>query len=109
MCSSDLVDGTASFDAREVSKELDRDDSAGVPKVTDDGSTNERNNTSRRIADRVEQGLVEATTTITAQGRLVGVRKIRDRVVQDGRVYVAVYQWSPQDQDTSDFIRNRMR
>jgi hypothetical protein len=37
------------------------------------------------------------------------VRKIRDRVVQDGRVYVAVYQWSPQDQDTSDFIRNRMR
>jgi len=103
------VDGTASFDAREVSKELDRDDSAGVPKVTDDGSTNERKNTSRRIADRVEQGLVEATTTITAQGRLVGVRKIRDRVVQDGRVYVAVYQWSPQDQDTSDFIRNRMR
>ena len=103
------VDGTASFDAREVSKELDRDDSAGVPKVADDGSTNERNNTSRRIADRVEQGLVEATTTITAQGRLSGVRKIRDRVVQDGRVYVAVYQWSPQDQDTSDFIRNRMR
>ena len=103
------VDGTASFDAREVSKELDHDDSAGVPKTADDGSANERNNTSRRIADRVEQGLVEATTTITAQGRLSGVRKIRDRVVQDGRVYVAVYQWSPQDQDTSDFIRNRMR
>jgi hypothetical protein len=103
------VDGTASFDAREVSKELDRDDSAGVPKTADDGSTNERNNTSKRIADRVEQGLVEATTTITAQGRLTGVRKIRDRVVQDGRLYVAVYQWSPQDQDTSDFIRNRMR
>jgi hypothetical protein len=103
------VDGTASFDAREVSKELDRDDSAGVPKTGDDGSANERNNTSRRIADRVEQGLVEATTTITAQGRLTGVRKIRDRVIQDGRVYVAVYQWSPQDQDTSDLIRNRMR
>lgn len=104
------IDGTANFDAKEVSKELDRDDAQGVPKVTgDDGSTNERNNTSRRIADRVEQGLVEATTTITAQGRLTGVRKIRDRVIQDGRVYVAVYQWSVQDQDTSEYIRNRMR
>ena len=104
------IDGTANFDAKEVSKELDRDDAQGVPKVTgDDSSTNERNNTSRRIADRVEQGLVEATTTITAQGRLTGVRKIRDRVIQDGRVYVAVYQWSVQDQDTSEYIRNRMR
>jgi hypothetical protein len=30
-------------------------------------------------------------------------------VVQDGKLYVAVYQWSEKDQATSEFIRGRMR
>jgi len=73
------------------------------------GSENTSNNTSRRIADRVENTLVNTVTTITAKGRLTGVRKIRDSVVQDGKLYVAVYQWSEKDQATSEFIRGRMR
>jgi len=73
------------------------------------GSENTSNNTSRRIADRVENTLVNTVTTITAKGRLTGVRKIRDSVVQDGKMYVAVYQWSEKDQATSEFIRGRMR
>jgi hypothetical protein len=103
------VDGGMTFDAREVSRDLDRDDNKAVPQARPDGDSNERSNTSRRIADRVEQGLVEATTTITSQGRLTGIRKISDRVVQDGRLYVAVYQWSPRDQSTSEYIRQQMR
>jgi len=103
------IDGGMNFDAREVGRELDRDDSKGVPQARADGDSNERSNTSRRIADRVEQGLVEATTTITSQGRLTGVRKTNDRVVQDGRMYVAVYQWSPRDQAASESIRQQMR
>jgi len=70
---------------------------------------NSTNNTSRRIADRVENTLVNTVTTITAKGRLTGVRKVRDSVVQDGKLYVAVYQWSEKDQATSEFIRGRMR
>ena len=73
------------------------------------GSENTNNNTSRRIADRVENTLVNTVTTITAKGRLTGVRKVRDSVVQDGKLYVAVYQWSEKDQATSEFIRGRMR
>ena len=73
------------------------------------GSENTSNNTSRRIADRVENTLVTTVTTITAKGRLTGVRKVRDSVVQDGKMYVAVYQWSEKDQTTSEFIRGRMR
>jgi len=73
------------------------------------GSENTSNNTSRRIADRVENTLVTTVTTITAKGRLTGVRKVRDSVVQDGKMYVAVYQWSEKDQATSEFVRGRMR
>ena len=73
------------------------------------GPENTSNNTSRRIADRVENTLVNTVTTITAKGRLTGVRKIRDSVVQDGKLYVAVYQWSEKDQATSEFVRGRMR
>ena len=73
------------------------------------GSENTSNNASRRIADRVENTLVNTVTTITAKGRLTGVRKVRDSVVQDGKMYVAVYQWSEKDQATSEFIRGRMR
>ena len=73
------------------------------------GSENTSNNTSRRIADRVENTLVNTVTTITAKGRLTGVRKVRDSVVQDGKMYVAVYQWSEKDQATSEFVRGRMR
>ena len=73
------------------------------------GSENTSNNASRRIADRVENTLVNTVTTITAKGRLTGVRKVRDSVVQDGKLYVAVYQWSEKDQATSEFIRGRMR
>lgn len=73
------------------------------------GSDNSTNNTSRRIADRVENTLVTTVTNITAKGRLTGVRKVRDSVVQDGKLYVAVYQWSEKDQATSEFVRGRMR
>lgn len=103
------VDGAVNFDARKVQDELDREDSSGTPAAIAPREGKEANNTSRRIADRVERGLVEATVSITAGGRLTGVRKIRDRVLQDGRVYAAVYQWSPRDQSTSESIRNLMR
>lgn len=76
-----------------------------------DGVTQEsgQNNTSRRIADRVDATLVNTVSTITAQGRLMGVRKIRDDVKVDGTFYVAVFQWSPRDQAAAEFMRSKMR
>ena len=68
-----------------------------------------QDNTSRRNASRLENTLIETVQTITASGRLTGVRKIGDRVADDGRTYVAIFQWSERDQATSEFIRGRMR
>lgn len=78
---------------------------------TMDGVTQEsgQNNTSRRVADRVDATLVNTVSAITAQGRLMAVRKIRDDVKVDGTWYVAVYQWSPRDQGAAELMRNKMR
>ncbi len=91
------ADGTVNFTSDDLEK---------MPALDNEG---ERSNTSRRVADRVENTLVRTVNTITAKGRLTGVRKIRDEVINDGRHYVAVYQWSEKDQATSEFIRGRMR
>ena len=82
-------------------------DSAPLPSIS--GDERSQNNTSRRVADRVENTLTETVTSITAGGRLTGVRKIGDRVLDDGRTYVAIFQWSEKDQATAEFIRNRMK
>lgn len=95
-------DQTLNFSAAEL-----ENDSATVPNVA--GDERSQNNTSRRVADRVENTLTEAVTSITAKGRLTGVRKIGDRVLDDGRTYVAIFQWSEKDQATAEFIRNRMK
>ena len=56
----------------------------------------------------VDQTLVDTVTNITARGRLTGVRKARDMKVDDGKTYVAVYEWSENQQATAEFIRDRM-
>ena len=91
------ADGTVNFSSDDLEK---------MPALDNEG---ERSNTSRRVADRVENTLVRTVNTITSKGRLTGVRKIRDEVINDGRHYVAVYQWSEKDQATSEFIRGRMK
>jgi len=93
------ADGTVNFTAAEIENDMP----AGV------GGESSRDNTSRRAADRVENTLVTTVNTITAKGRLTGVRKVSDRIVGDGKIYMAVYQWSEKDQATSEFIRGKMR
>ena len=88
------ADGSANFDAADLEK-MDGNES--------------RDNNSTRTASRLENTLVNTVTTITASGRLTGVRKVRDGRMQDGKFYVAVYQWSEKDQGVADMMRNRMR
>ena len=87
------ADGTVSFTEAELSQ-----DASGTS-----------DNTSRRVAERVDNTVVTAVTTITAKGRLTGVRKIREGVRDDGRFYTATFQWSEKDQSTAEFIRSRMK
>jgi len=70
-------------------------------------STND-DNTSRRIATRLDETIVETVTTIVASGRLVGVRKVNDRVIDNGRLYVAKYIWNEDDAEIAAGIRKSM-
>jgi len=93
------TDGTMAFNAADVENSM----------PGGSGEESSRDNTSRRVADRVENTLVNTVNTITARGRLTGVRKIGDQIQGDGKIYVAIYQWSEKDQATSEFIRGKMR
>lgn len=93
------VDGTINYQAREVENQAARDPTT---------SETERNNTSRRVAERLERQITETMQTITSRGRLTAVRKVSDRVIQNGRIYVAQYEWSPQDQATANKLRHMM-
>jgi hypothetical protein len=95
--------GGGALDSLEFTdRELEADD-RGRP-----GTDTPRRNVSDRTARILNETVVDAVTTITSRGHLVGVRKVRDRVADDGRLYVAVYQWSPKDQDAADTVRARM-
>lgn len=94
------ADGSVNFTATELENDSAKNNN-------NDRESND--NTSKRVAGRLDTTLVNTVTAITAQGRLTGVRKIRDELQQNGRWYVAVYQWSDKDQATSEYIRSRMK
>lgn len=60
-------------------------------------------------AKAVNEATVSTLTSIVSKGRLLGVRKVRDYQQDNGKIYVAVYQWSAQDADSADLLRNRMQ
>lgn len=62
----------------------------------------------RRRAKILNETITETATTMTAKGKLVGLRKVNDFKRNDGKLYVAVYQWSEKDQAISESIRDRM-
>ena len=92
-------DADFSFDASQIEKEIQR----GVPPVTSG------DNTSRRIADRVERTMLNTLQTLTSSGRLIGVIKVDDGRSRDGRLYFAKYEWSDKTQAASQHLRERMR
>ena len=68
-----------SFDAAQIEADIER----GVPAPVGD------DNTSRRIADRVERTMLNTVQTLTSSGRLSGVIKVDDGRSRDGRYYFA--------------------
>jgi hypothetical protein len=92
-------DADFSFDAAQIEAEIQR----GAPADTGD------DNTSRRIADRVERTMLNTVQTLTSSGRLAGVIKVDDGRSRDGRHYFAKYEWSDRTQDTGQHLRGRMQ
>lgn len=88
-----------SFDAAQIEAEIQR----GAAPVTGD------DNTSRRVADRVERTMLNTVQTLTSSGRLRGVIKVDDGRSRDGRYYFAKYEWSDRHDATSQHLRGRMQ
>lgn len=92
------VDGTVETDSRELEADI----------KNNGGEESQRENTAKRNAKIIDETTVNVVQTITASGRLVGVRKIGDGTKDDGKTYIAYYQWSKKDLATSIDIRNEM-
>jgi hypothetical protein len=84
-------------------KQIDAENSANKNQQSSQDTSAIRN------AKAINETIVSTVTNITSQGRLTGVRKIRDFQRNDGKTYVAVYVWSDKNQATSEYIRNRMQ
>lgn len=105
-------DGVVQFDA----KQLEPTESSsnvevfplGPVTTADNGENREQRASLHRQANAINETLVTAVTNIRASGRLTGVRKIKDGRQDNGKIYVATYQWSPQDQAAATTVRNIM-
>ena len=93
-----IRDADFSFDAATIEAEIQRGPVTG-----------NSDNTSRRIAERVERTLINTAITLRSEGRLVGVIKIDDGRSRDGRFYFAKYEWSPKTRAASETIRRQMQ
>ena len=63
----------------------------------------------KRIAETLDQTMINTANAMSSQGRLTAVRKVRDELRSDGKIYVAVYQWSKRDQVSASYIRSFMK
>ena len=69
----------------------------------------DKDNTSRRVAERLDDTITDTLTRISSNGRLRGVRKVGDQILDDGRLYVAKYVWSEEDAHVANSILSIMK
>jgi len=88
--------------------ETDSDSLESTDVKSKNGEESQKSNTAKRNAKIVDETVINVMQSVTSSGRLVGVRKIGESLKDDGKSYVAYYQWSKKDQATSREIRNEM-
>lgn len=98
LSASQAADGSIALTERQVQ-------STPLP-VTPSSSKDAKN---KRIAETIDQTMINTVNAISSQGRLTAVRKVRDEISGDGKLYVAVYQWSKQDQASASYVRSLMK
>jgi len=92
------VDGTVNTTAEDLENE---------PKESSQ-EENSRSNTALRKASINNAQTVTSTITVNASGRLTAVYKKSGEVVNDGKIYVGTYVWTPKDQAAARKIANLM-
>jgi len=91
-------DGSIAFTEKQLQSTLQ----SGAPSSVKDAK-------SKRIAETVDQTMINTVNAMGSHGRLSAVRKVRDELASDGKMYVAVYQWSKRDQASADYVRSLMK
>lgn len=69
---------------------------------------NSRSNTALRKNSVNNAQIVTSTITVTSAGRLTAVRKLSGQVVNDGKLYIGTYVWTPKDQAAARSIVRMM-
>lgn len=96
------VDGSLNSVAEDIEKEELK---ANIKPSEDENS---RTNSALRKASTNTAQEVSNTITVTASGRLTAIYKDKSGILEEGKVYTAVYVWTPKDQATARFITNTM-
>lgn len=89
-------------------QEVAAEDAASATAPKADGETTTQANSAKRQASILNRTLTDTVDTNISRGRLTGVVKVSDRKVNDGKTYVATYEWSPKTQAASEFVRSQM-
>jgi hypothetical protein len=95
------VDGTINTSDVEVEKESNQ-----TAKPNED--ENSKENSALRKASVNNAMQVVSTITVSSSGKLTAVYKERSGVVDDGKTYMAVYVWTPKQQNAARIITNIM-
>jgi hypothetical protein len=91
-----------------VAEDLEKPAAPTPTAATANPDENSRSNTARRMASINNAQVATSTITVTAAGRLTAVAKVSGKVVDDGKLYVGTYAWSPKNQNAARTITNLM-
>jgi hypothetical protein len=84
-----------------------KDDKDLMSTLEGDEST-QKANTALRRASIINTTIINTVDNIKSSGRLTGVIKTREFTKDDGKTYVAVYEWTQKNQAVADSLRSIM-
>lgn len=96
------VDGTVNT----VAEDLEKEEAKANIKPNED--ENSRSNTALRKASINAAQEVTSTVTVSASGRLSAIYKEKSGILEDGKIYSAIYVWTPKNQAATRQIINLM-
>lgn len=98
IANNEQPDTITDFERGTVEQQVEQDQAAGI----------QPSNTARRVAETIERTKVSTLTKITSGGTLRGMRKTRSGLINNGKTYVAVWEWSTKNQEAAEEIRRKM-
>lgn len=108
---SKMTDGVATMSDTELEVDLDKrklGTNSHKSSNEDSKPINQQSTAAQRAAESLNETVVETVTRLTASGRLSAMRKVRDSITNDGKLYIATYEWDDRSQAAAESIRSRI-